>query len=241
MVLSQNWSHFNTDWELHSRPQTFVSSLSEQCYRNDAFPRPDFISLQTFLTGAKYQGSREDFTSANEALGEQHSCFAVLHYVASGDSQPFAASSSGMDAFAAYSLSLSTPSILFLRGFPTRHWLTTVGQAYGVSPELYRQHYNSLPGEAGRREFFSSPTLPSASARVFQLTIPTIRMGTDEALLDETEDLRRTRDEVANRMKKYLRTTASLADSVVRKCLLLGKDIYVLEQTVTIERQRPRA
>lgn len=102
-------------------------------------------------------------------------------------------------------------------------------------PELYRQHYNSLPGEAGRREFFSSPTLPSASARVFQLAIPTIRMGTDQALLDDTEDLHRARDEVADKMKKYLRTTASLADSVVRKCLLLGKEIYVLEQTVSIE------
>jgi hypothetical protein len=34
---------------------------------------------------------------------------------------------------------------------------------------------------------------------------------------------------------KQLRTKAKVADSVVRKCLILSKQEYVLEQTITVE------
>ena len=46
--------------------------------------------------------------------------------------------------------------------------------------------------------------------------------------------------EDTNRYFKQLRTRAKVADSVVRKCLLLSKQEYVLEQKVSIEVGPPR-
>ncbi len=54
----------------------------------------------------------------------------------------------------------------------------------------------------------------------------------------EPEDLQEARDQEEEAIGKYflrLRNKAKVADSVVRKCLLLSKQEHVLEQTISIE------
>jgi len=99
--------------------------------------------------------------------------FAIVHDIVRGIGTCFAASSKGLAEFAAH----NTPpksSLLFLRGFASPPWLTTIGKIHGASAELYRLHLNFQAFTSGGQDLHSSPPLPSPSARIFQLTIPTI-------------------------------------------------------------------
>lgn len=71
-----------------------------------------------------------------------------------------------------------------------------------------------------------------------QLTIPTICTRNVNRCDHAPEDLRQARRAVSVAMSDYfknLRTRARVADSIVRKSLLLSKKEYVIEQTITIE------
>jgi hypothetical protein len=84
--------------------------------------------------------------------------------------------------------------------------------------------------------------MPSSSARVFQLTISTICVRNVAGSPYEPENLQEARqleEEALGRYFKQLRTRAQVADSLVRKCLLMSKQEYFLEQTVTIEVEPP--
>ncbi|KAK2591957.1 hypothetical protein QQS21_010363, partial [Conoideocrella luteorostrata] len=129
-------------------------------------------------------------------------------------------------------------SLLFLRGFASPQWLTTIGEKCRASPEFYRWHLAFPAFTYGFRDLYSSPLLPSSSARIFQLAIPTICSRNGGASGYEPENLQRDRDENVESMKRYfqrLRTRAKVADSVVRGCSLLSKQDHVLEQTITVE------
>jgi CorA-like Mg2+ transporter protein len=163
--------------------------------------------------------------------------FALIHDIATGNGTRFAASSTGLADFAAHNTSLES-SLLFLRGFASPQWLTTIGETHRASPELYRRHLEFQAFTSRGRDLYSSPSLPSSSARVFQLTIPTIctrNFGVSGYEPEDLQQARRLESEAMTRYFKQLRTRAKIADSVVRKCLLLSKQEYVLEQTVSIE------
>jgi hypothetical protein len=79
--------------------------------------------------------------------------------------------------------------------------------------------------------------LPSSLSQAFQLLIPTLCFN-NEDISAKPEDLRKARRMVADRMKEYFKKlgqSTDLAGSVVRNCLLLSKQAYVLEQRATIE------
>ena len=133
---------------------------------------------------------------------------------------------------------LPKASLLFLRGYASPEWLCAVGEKYSISPELYSRHLQHKAFTSGVRDMYSSPTLPSSSTRVFQLTLPTICTRNIGDYGYEPEDLQQARRLESEAMGKYfkqLRTKAKVADSVVRNCLILSKQEYVLEQTLSIE------
>jgi hypothetical protein len=163
--------------------------------------------------------------------------FASIHDIATGNGTRFAAPPTGLADFAAHNTSPGS-SLLFLRGFASPQWLTTIGEIHRASPELYRWHLEFQAFTSGDRDLYSSPSLPSPSARVFQLTIPTIctrNVGVSGYEPEDMQQARRLESEAMTRYFKQLRTRAKVADSVVHKCLLLSKQEYVLEQTVSIE------
>lgn len=163
--------------------------------------------------------------------------FAVIHDIATGTGTPFGPSSEDIAEFAAYE-AVPEATLLFLRGYASPQWLNAVGEKHNVSPELYRRHLQDGVFTSGGRDFHSSPSLPSSSARVFQLTIPTICLRNVTGTPYEPEDLQKDRQLESEAIGKHfqqLRCRGKVADSVVRRCLLLSKEKYVLEQTVSIE------
>ncbi len=129
--------------------------------------------------------------------------------------------------------------IVFLRGYPHLHWLCEVGAAYNVDPALYQRHLQfSTLDDAGGRNYYATPTLPSFSSNVFQLNITTICTSETASLPGCPEDLDDLRWQCAENLRKYhlsLRScSANPGDSIVRQYSILSRKFSVMDQTVTI-------
>ncbi|KAI1327493.1 hypothetical protein F5Y16DRAFT_399274 [Xylariaceae sp. FL0255] len=133
---------------------------------------------------------------------------------------------------------MRAPIILFLRGYGTPDLLIKLANEHRISPDLYGRHLEYITPTLASRDLHSSPSLPSSSAKVFQLRIPAIYFNDDGSADYETEDLHRLRKLEADKMNKYLRqlrSKAKLADSIVRECHVLSRHERILEQNATVE------
>ncbi|KAK3377009.1 hypothetical protein B0T24DRAFT_665847 [Lasiosphaeria ovina] len=219
---------------------TNIDSLSKRSSKDHPYPRPDLINLNQYLSNFTPYRSQVDFPETGAAAVENDEAgndFALSHDIGFGNAVRFPASMTGLAEFSAHGAA-EGPSLLFLRGFASPQWLTAIGKIYNPSPELYRRHLDFPSIVSGNRDLHSSPSLPSSSARVFQLTIPTICTRNVDVSGYEPEDLQQARNVESEAMIKYfqqLRAKGKVADSVVRKCLLLSQQEYVVEQTVTVE------
>ncbi|KAL2070237.1 hypothetical protein VTL71DRAFT_13263 [Oculimacula yallundae] len=219
--------------------QQEIDLLSKRSSQYHAYPRPDFDNLNTYLSEISshrslntslYVGTRSTGTTSAED-------FAVLLHLASHDRKAFAATPTGAAAFARHTAAQGS-SILFMRGFASPKWISAIGEKQRCSPEFCRRHFNFQAFASGGRDLYSSPSLPSSSARIFQLTVPTICARNIGISGHEPEDLQqswRLETEAMNKYFQQLRTRAKVGDSIVRNCLLLSKEEYVLEQTITVE------
>ncbi|KAK0645769.1 hypothetical protein B0T16DRAFT_390322 [Cercophora newfieldiana] len=221
-----------------------ISLLSQQSSKETLYPRPDFTALRRYVK-APAPGPRitSDGSSAASFTSLSHdetitNAFAVIHDLQSGT--PVYFPSASLTEFSDYKPpGAARGSLVFMRGYARPEWLGAIGEKYKVDLELYQRHLQNKPFAAGGRDCYSTPCLPSASTRVFQLTIPTIwERGTDFNPC-EPEDLERDRQHMAKSLVEYNRQmrngVAGGAESMVSNCLQFSKKTYVLEQTVTVE------
>ncbi|RHZ45767.1 hypothetical protein CDV55_100058, partial [Aspergillus turcosus] len=216
-----------------------IESLSKRSSKDYVYPRPDLINLSRYLSNDILQRPADHLSDTSFVASEESTTdsFAVVHNITNGGCTRFHASSTGLHEFNTYNAPRS-PILLFLRGFSSAPWLNAIGKTHRASPELYRRHLDYGPFMSGGRELFSSPSLPSSSAHVFQLMIPTVCTRSADTSSYEPEDLQQARRQESEAMAGYfrqLRTKAKVADSVVRSCHLLGRQVYVLEQRVSVE------
>jgi len=162
----------------HAAAATFRDNIESLCKRSSkdhAYPRPDLINLSQYLSDQTIY--RSQGSSLGETLeqveADAASDFALLHPIESGDSARFTGLASGLASFVAFDTP-PEPSLLFMRGFASPQWLTAVGETYQLSPELYRRHLDFPAFTSAGRSLYSSPSIPSSSTYVFQLTVPTI-------------------------------------------------------------------
>ncbi|KAF2120081.1 hypothetical protein BDV96DRAFT_641938 [Lophiotrema nucula] len=216
-----------------------IRRVSDRSSKDHSYPRPDLINLSSYLAEPPLHKSRLSSTDL-APTGSDHGImesFACVYDIIHGDRSSFAASPRGLQEFSEHEPSAES-SLIFLRGFASPQWLNVLGEIYDPNSELYRRHLAFQLLTSGDRDYFASPSLPSASARVFQLTIPTIctrNVGTSGY---EPEDLQLARARQSDAMAKYfqsLRDNGKVADSVVRKCAIISKEEYILEQAVTVE------
>lgn len=216
-----------------------IDSLSKRSSKDHTYTRPDLSNLSHYLSDVSVHRFQPDHKSITPLTSQGNAAndFALIHDIKSGDTARFAASSTGLEQFAAHDAPPGS-SLLFLRGFASPQWLNAVGETHHPSPEFYRRHLDFPAFTSGSRDLYSSPSLPSSSARVFQLTIPTIctrNVGVSGYEPEDLQQARRSESEAMTRYFKQLRSKANVADSIVRKCLTLSKQEYVIEQTITIE------
>lgn len=99
--------------------------------------------------------------------------------------------------------------LVFLRGQPTPKWLSTVGAAYRVDPELFQQHLDFFP-PLGRLQYYVYPTLPSAASNILTLRYVTIGYWEERTHRDRRDvrplynkDLMSLRRRCSKAMRKY--------------------------------------
>ncbi|OAT13581.1 hypothetical protein BDBG_08754 [Blastomyces gilchristii SLH14081] len=215
-----------------------VEALSQQSSQRNVYPRPDLYILDKYLKSSpnsRFAPNDPNISSTATDEGVT-SNFVVMHDIKEGTNAAFGSKPHDIDNFAL--VPKKKPHLLFMRGYGSTQWLATIGEIYKINPELYRRHLSFEPFSSGTQEFYSSPALPSSSVRIFDLTISTVYCRNVADTAYEPEDLQEARKLQARALDQYFKQfcdRVQLADSVVRKCLLLSKREYVLEQTITIE------
>lgn len=217
-----------------------VRELSEQSSSDSLYPRPDLNGLSNYLKPSplgvlppacsKYQPEELENT-------HQNGHFIVIHDVSSGTITRFGSSSPEITRFSEHD-GATGPTLVFLRGHASPRWLIAAGDKYNISPDFYRSHLQGRLFALESRNLYASPSLPSSSGHLVQLTISTICSRGGNYFSPEPEDLANDRKVACEDLEKYfhdLRDDGRVADSVVRDCLLLSKHEYVVEQTISIE------
>jgi hypothetical protein len=200
--------------------------------KDHPYHRPDLLELGNYLGLPLDPGGGHTRVAAVSSANDGEP-FAVVHDITNEGLTSYLATQADLNVFKKSDIPPGS-RLVFLRGFPSPEWLTAVGDKYKPTPELYRRH---LDFQWNGRDYFSSPSLPSTSARVFHLTIPTICMREAEILPPRPEDMEQERKMHDRQMDNYLqnlRNNAKVADSIVRKNLLLGTRVSVLEQTISV-------
>lgn len=190
---------FRNDRELRHRRseigQTFqgkFKNVSDRSSKNHVYPRPDLIGIASYLNNPRSQKSRSNSPNfiSTKLSPEQdiQENFIYLYDVTTTRRTLFSADQKGLSDFKRYKED-SKSSLIFLRGFPSRDWLNGLGELYEPAPELYRRHLEFQAFTSGARDYHLSSPLPSASARVFQLSMPTICSRNVDVTGYEPEDL----------------------------------------------------
>jgi hypothetical protein len=161
----------------------------------------------------------------------------VLHNFEGKESNFFDASPEGLASFEKQQPDTGA-NIIFLRGYPTPQWLKTIGAQYNVDPDIFQRHMQFQPSAPGGRDLYLLPSLPSSSLNVFQLWTSTICSRDSVGGVFGPEDLQQLRHDSLESVTRYhqtLQTSAKNGDSLVRKCWILSSQLYVIEQTISME------
>ncbi|OAQ69254.2 hypothetical protein VFPPC_05346 [Pochonia chlamydosporia 170] len=201
--------------------QRHIQLMAARSGSDHLYPRPDLNNLSDFLrsAGNLFGDSASSQLTALNVPWDIKDSFVVVHDLETGDCRPFGTTKKDARTFRAHD-SLTRPSLVFLRGYASPHWLNLIGQKHGVSPELYQRHLDY--------DAFSSSGRDLHLAGLAVFLYPSY----------EPEDLQSARQQQLEDMKAYfrhLRGQANLVHSVVRRCLLLSKQVYVVEQRASVE------
>ena len=128
---------------------------------------------------------------------------------------------------------VSDPQILFLKGYPSPEWVKSIGGCCRVDPEFFRWQLRFRC----RREYSSSPSLPSAFENIVRLRFTTI--GETNSNARNQSFVEKLREIGAEGLSKYKHTlkVGSLVrkgDSIVRDYFVLDARHFIIEQEMSI-------
>lgn len=212
-------------------PQTYakqISSFSRRSTKDSFYPGEHYRSLAQFLSSAYLPRKENEDQHTKDEMVE----FLTIHELNHKDENRMTRFGK-LETFETYSDKCDVPQILFLRGYPSSHWLCSIGAKYNVDPEFFFRHFNfSAPGMS---EYCSLPPQPS-STNVIQLcitslgrwdtlrsgeSIDSIRSSSEGSMTAYLEDLRNWRN-------------VGLSDSIMRRFHLHDTMHFSLEQNISI-------
>lgn len=124
--------------------------------------------------------------------------------------------------------------LVFIRGFISPSWVSTIGSKYNIDPEFFRRHMEYLSTSVYRHAY-SFPSLASSSNNIYRLCVSTLlhRDGFDE------QDLQSQRSEQSVQLGRYRTqqlgsTKVRCGDSLVREYSTLCSCFSVIEQWISL-------
>lgn len=124
--------------------------------------------------------------------------------------------------------------LLFLGGYPSSEWLTTIGALCHVDPEHFQRHLNFL----SRQSYFSFPSLPSAAENIITLHVTTL--GSRQSKKENSQDaIDRLRANGMTEMNAYMHKLSREenirnGDSIVRRYSVHDETHFSIEQEISI-------
>ena len=126
--------------------------------------------------------------------------------------------------------------VLFLRGYASPDWISTIGSIFRIDPEFFNRHLAFMTTLV-YRSAFSTPSLPSSSKNIVTLRINTIIVQHGFPLRSEYRNLAARRRSEAASLKAYARlyqTKARYGDSIVREYCTLDERFSIVEQEISV-------
>lgn len=124
--------------------------------------------------------------------------------------------------------------LVFIRGFISPSWVSTIGSKYNIDPEFFRRHMEYLSASVDRHAY-SFPSLASSSNNIFRLCVSTLlhRDGFGG------QDLRSQRSAQSTELGIYKTqqlgsTRIRCGDSLVREYSTLCSCFSVIEQWISL-------
>lgn len=126
--------------------------------------------------------------------------------------------------------------LLFLKGFPSAQWLNLLGAKYEIDPEFFVRHLSLQDGSSGGSPGDPSLLQLSSTANIFQLRILTVGSWDTSRSRLSVEELRRHCNASIMKYHEDLRMKQNMpmCASMVRGFLVLDKEHFSLEQTISI-------
>lgn len=128
----------------------------------------------------------------------------------------------------------SSGEIVFIRGFLSPVWVSTVGSKYNIDPEYFRRHMDFLSVSIDRHAY-SLPSLPNSSNNIFRVCINTIFHRDDFG--GQHLQLQRSRESTAlgaYRIQQLGSTKVCCGDSLVREYCTICPCFSVMEQWISL-------
>jgi hypothetical protein len=129
--------------------------------------------------------------------------------------------------------------LLFLAGYLSSEWLTTVGSLCSVDPEHYQRHLRYV----ARQSYFSVPSLPSAAENIITLRFITLGFrhptGSSQGHIDRLRsDGIKDMDTYLHHLKINRDAHVKVGDSIVRRYSVHDETHFSIEQEISISINR---
>jgi hypothetical protein len=138
----------------------------------------------------------------------------------------------------------SPGQIIFLRGYPSPHWLGLVGSTYRVDPEFFSRALD-FPHASGKPENFTFPSLPSSGWNIVEIPVVSIGKRVSVSRYRNQDELDKARTKSAEALRTYhdqlygSETTFQKSTSIIRDICLFDETHFALEHKVTVCMQAP--
>lgn len=127
--------------------------------------------------------------------------------------------------------------LLFLRGFPSAHWIKLIGSKYYIDPEYFYRHLD-FGSSDDRTNTFCLPGLPSSSWHLMHLPVTSIGLKDSVKSRSTQEDIDGLRDDGAKSLarfhEKILRLELNTGDTLIRQFYNLDEMHCAVEQRISI-------
>lgn len=208
-------------------PREYVDTItfhSKQTIQDTLYPGDIFEDLSLYL-----KAGSQSFRQLSNTQGTLHTIDKLAGHDLYTYSDPLQC---------AQKLEMSKTSmrgnILFIHGYPSPNWIRTIGALCRTDPQYFNTHLRFRC----RRDYYSTPTLPSGLANIITLRFVTLgsreqRFGCDQARVDA---LRLDGERGMGRYEHDLMIGSGLeaGDSIVRSFSVLDEKNFLIEQEMSI-------
>lgn len=213
-------------------PQQYIQSINAHSSRlltSSSFPGNNYVDLANWLL-------QDAFTLGCSPEDSQH-VLAVMYDLSVNGNDPQCFTENDLNAF-----KTSPPpargrgQLLFIRGFLSPAWLSTIGSKYMLDPEFILRHLDFFAGSA-HRHGYGLPSLVSTTCNIIRLCTSTIIHRDEHSGSNHAEKLSKCRREQREEMLTYrrqLRTRARCGDSLVREFSTINDHHSIIEQWMSI-------